>query len=273
MTRLANELSVHRVLFVKDLHAVRRNGDRFIFGQPSFEFQKVRLCGTIVQVEKDKSGFWCYLDDTSGVISILVPHRLGMPNGGWKTGDLIEFLGYLREVEGRPRWIESYGFDLKEDTTYEILRPLETIMLYREHYFASIFQEVDSALKDSMTAANQAHILTPTARASKIAPEKWSPIMSLNQTVDDSHKTVLFPQAMQQDEFEGDLLGTNTDAIESELETYIRTQMCGISFDKLKKEFVLSDSVTLQTSVSNTRVIINVAYVEAIGKVIANKDV
>ncbi|KAK9763279.1 hypothetical protein K7432_010190 [Basidiobolus ranarum] len=251
MTKLTDDLNVHRVLFVKDLHAVKCIGDKFLFGQPRFEFQKVRLCGMVVRVKQEKNGCWCWLDDTTGIISVLAPHRLGVPSGGWKTGDLVEFLGRLHEAEGSERWIESYGFDVKEDTTYEILRPLETIMLYREHYFASIFQEVDSALKDSMTSVNQAHVLTPTARASKVVPDKWSPVMSLNQTFNDSHKTVLFPHAMQQDEFEGDLVGTNTDAMESELETYIRNQMTGISLEQLQQEFVLTDSVTLQAGVSN----------------------
>ncbi|TPX57426.1 hypothetical protein SpCBS45565_g08206 [Spizellomyces sp. 'palustris'] len=155
-----DDLRVHRVLFIEDLLTVPRvllpqqtspPTIAYKFGSPSFFFLRVRAAGIVVDTPtnaihidpQDSENSIFYIDDASGVIGFRIRPQLLYTSRGQrlKKGIHVDVLGQLMEGSntfGAERWIDCHGFDVKEDPIMDIMRPLETIKIYRQHYFSSI---------------------------------------------------------------------------------------------------------------------------------------
>ncbi|KAI8816638.1 uncharacterized protein EV422DRAFT_545118 [Fimicolochytrium jonesii] len=144
----------------------------FQIGNPPLEFQNVRVSGIIVAIvmaapeppserrygaqpgEEDKSrrlremmfpSHSFVLDDGTGLISFSLPTHLEHSARAQRLvkGAMVDVLGTLRkgyvfqgEKQGEQRrWVECTGFSICQDVLIEILRPLEAMRLYRDHYF------------------------------------------------------------------------------------------------------------------------------------------
>ncbi|KAK9703952.1 hypothetical protein K7432_010473 [Basidiobolus ranarum] len=265
----------------------------FYTGSPKFGFDKVRFTGILVQQsdiislsepekpdsdvpEKPKiTKTLCFLDDATGILPVLFDNSNNSPLKRQKRlvlGDQIEVIGSLRSqdlsvyfmeqelsTESLPqgewsRWIECNGWETQEDPIYEVLRSLELVKLYRDHYFLDKFPP--SPIRKSNETGQ--YSLSPQSIRS-IAYEAQTPVRMSQENPTDEPKASPFKifgssQDEDVDEFSIETIGLG-DSAESEIEAFIRkANGNGVTMEHLIKEFVLFDKPRLETAVNNLSV-------------------
>ncbi|KAJ3015902.1 hypothetical protein HKX48_004315 [Thoreauomyces humboldtii] len=179
-----SDLRVHRVLFIRDLLAAKptwgflshpksittadQKAPVFRLGR-SLVFHKVRISGIVVdvpsQVSKVEDELVSYLlDDGTGIAEVRMPRRLQVASHTRQLvkGVHVDVLGHVFTKAGTaPLYVRCDGFSITSDVTTELLRSLETIRLYREHYF-------------TLSTAKEATTLPSSTKSSSI-PTKRPP--------------------------------------------------------------------------------------------------
>lgn len=128
--------NIHRLLFIKDCLSAKlisnsNNDCLFQFGNPAFTFTNVRLLGIVVGITENIE---IQIDDGTAVISLRPT-----PYKSVRIGDQIECLGSLCVDSTTSRYVQCYQITHKDDIMLELLRPLEMIRLYKNHYFPQSF--------------------------------------------------------------------------------------------------------------------------------------
>ncbi|KAI9142379.1 hypothetical protein BKA69DRAFT_276741 [Paraphysoderma sedebokerense] len=196
-------LSVHRLLFIKDILASKTTSrpdnlswDFASTGQPEkywefsvgkgkhkLAFWCVRVLGTLIKVEEieNRQSSNYYIDDTTGVIPcIYTPPRrpdnsFGEPVPLFEVGSQIELLGVVKTNPSGSKYIEFSRYQISTTPISVPLRFLEIINLYKNHYFPSLF----SASASVPSTSNS--FTFPKSTPSKLSQQKHSQVWASPQ--------------------------------------------------------------------------------------------
>ncbi|RIB04749.1 hypothetical protein C2G38_656368 [Gigaspora rosea] len=127
------DLDVHVRLFLSDIQKrCKRLETMYIFGIPAFKFSRVRVHGVIVK----RNSEMLIIDDATATCRVnlesILHKRFDISK--LSPGTLITVTGELKETDGH-RWIECEGYDTYYEPHSEHMLALETISMYKNHYF------------------------------------------------------------------------------------------------------------------------------------------